>query len=98
MELHHDHPDAETKVGDTREAGGQTWKFGANQFTKFWRAGPKNGTIVCSRDYPYGITLPYFGDGIACSTFEAAATRAMAGAKREYERALDIVRKYEADK
>lgn len=89
------HPDHKTGINDTREACGRTWRFGANQYTKFWRSGPKDGTVVCSRDFPHGVGGAYLADGVVFNTFEKAAQRAMTGAKREYERALEIVRRYE---
>lgn len=96
-ELHPDHPDANCKPGDTREAGGTTWIFGANQFMHFWRARPRDGTVVCSKDYP-GFGGPYRADGMGLTkddSFEYAATTAQKGAKREYEKAKRIVDRYE---
>lgn len=66
-ELHADHPDANAKAGDTREANGTTYIFGINQFMRYWRAGPKDGTVVCSRDYP-GFGGPYRADGMSITS------------------------------
>lgn len=90
------HPDVNAKPGDTREYAGRKYVFGENQFTSYWRAGPKNGTIICSKDYPHGTSGPYIGDGTNCATFEKAADRANSGARREYEKAKAIVERYEA--
>lgn len=97
IELHPDHPDANCKPGDTRDYQGRTYKFGENQFSKYWLAGPKDGRVSCSRDYPDVSSNPYLGDGASCSTFERAADRAKAGAKREYEKAKALVTRYEGD-
>lgn len=94
--LHPDHPDAGAKPGDKQEAAGRIWTFGQNQFSSFWVAGPKDGRVVCSKDYPVVSNTPYLGDGLSCTTFEKAAERSMRGAKREYEKALEVVRRYEA--
>lgn len=93
--LHADHPDATAKPGDQRLYQGRTYKFGENQFSKYWLAGPKDGRVTCSSDYPESSANPYLGDGAACSTFEKAADRAKTGAKREYEKAKALVERYE---
>lgn len=92
--LHPDHPDAQASIGDKRQCGNAEFTFGANQYSKFWRAGPKDGTVVCASDYPE--TGPYLVNGQPAPDFPTAVARAKAGAKREYEKALDIVRRYEA--
>lgn len=96
--LHEEHPDFDRKPGDKREASGVTWTFGKNQFSCFWRAGPKDGTVVCSKDYhgaewdnPYKVGVLY------CKDFESAAKRSQSSARKEYERALEIVRRYESE-
>lgn len=91
-----DHPDFSAEPGFKREALGKTWTFGKNQFSSYWVSGPKDGRVVCSKDYPHVSNNPYLGDGLACATFEKAAERSCRGARREYEKALDIVRRYEA--
>ncbi len=96
LELNIEHPDYHHKVNDARVALGKTYKFGENQFVKFWRAGPKDGTVVCCRNFPHGSPNPYIVGHVTFSSFEAAADAARKGAKREYDKALDIVRRYEA--
>jgi len=94
-DLHPDHPDAQAVPGDKTRCGNREYTFGANQYTKFWRAGPKDGTIVCSSDYPE--TGPYLVNGKPCNDFPTAAARAVSGARAEYERALEVVRRYEKE-
>lgn len=96
-DLHPEHPDAENSPGDERTFDGLTYRFGKNQYSSFWRAGPKDGTVVCSKDYPVGSEYPYVAGGYSCRTFEDAAKRARSKAKAEYERALEIVRRYEQE-
>lgn len=96
MALHPDHPDADAAPGDTREALGRTWKFGRNQYSEYWRAGPQDGTVHCDRNYPAnGAAGPFLANGLSCKDFDTAAERARAFAKAEYERAKQIVRRYE---
>lgn len=98
MSLHPDHPDAAAKAGDERESLGRTWTFGRNQFSEYWRAGPKDGTVNCDRNYPAnGSGNPYVANGMACKDFDTAAERSRAFAKSEYQRAKAIVDRYEAD-
>jgi hypothetical protein len=78
-------------IGDTK------YTFGANQYSSFWRAGPKDGTIVCSKDYPHGSDYPYRSGINVQPTFEKAADFARRSAKNEYERALAVVQRYEAE-
>lgn len=96
LELHTEHPDSERKPGDEREFNGRTYVFGQNQFSSFWRAGPKDGTINCAKDYPTLHDHPYVVSGGHYATFEKAAEQAIKRAKSEYERALEVVRRYEA--
>jgi len=96
MELHPDHPDANARPGDQRTDGtGRLWTFGTNQYASFWRAGPKDGTVTCSKDYP-GLPEPYRVGGVACKDFDKAAARSRASARTEYEQAKRIVDRYEA--
>jgi hypothetical protein len=95
-ELHEAHPDAESAPGATRPALGRDWVFGKNQFSSFWRSGPKDGTVICSRDYPDITDRPYVVAGVHFREFEKAAAAARRGAAAEYEKALEIVRRYEA--
>lgn len=96
-ELHPEHPDHDLPVGATCESNGRVWKLGANQYVTFWRSGPKDGTVVCSKDYPHGSSGPYIAGGVVCTDFDKAAARAQKVAKAEYERALVIVKRYEAE-
>ena len=97
-ELHPEHPDVMAIPGDKREYNGREYTFGKNQYTSFWRAGPKDGTVVCSKDYPHGTECPYrTGPMYVHKTFEKAADFARKSAKSEYERALDVVRRYEQE-
>ena len=96
-ELQPEHPDFDAKVGDTREHKGKTYKFCENQYMGFWKAGPKDGTVVCSKDYPFAGSGPYKSGGITCKTFEDAADRAVVNAEREYQRAKAIVEAYERE-
>lgn len=96
-DLHPRHPDANCNPGDRfvlKE--GDTWIFGQNQFTSFWRARPKDGTVTCSRDYPEASPNPYIAAGKPHKTIEAAIAAARSNAKAEYERAKQIVDRYEA--
>lgn len=95
--LHEDHPDYNCQPGDKREVDGTTWVFGQNQYMKYWRAGPKDGTVVCSKDY-HGAEWDnaYRVGGVYCKDFESATKRSQRNAKKEYERALEIVRRYES--
>lgn len=97
-ELNIEHPDFHHKPGEKRVCAGREWTFGQNQFMNYWRAGPKDGTVVCAKDYPHGTASPYLVSGTSCKDFEKAAERAWAGARHEYERALEVVKRYEAEK
>lgn len=97
-DLNDQHPDFARKPGEKLTLGGREYTFGQNQFTSFWRAGPKDGTVVCSRDYPHGSSAPYVVNGAGIVDLDKAADRARAGAKRTYEQALEVVRRYEAEK
>lgn len=97
VELNPEHPDAECNPGDEFVlADDDKWVFGQNQFTSYWRSKPKDGTVVCSRDYPAASPNPYIAAGKPYKTIELAIAAARKFAKAEYERALEIVRKYEA--
>lgn len=95
--LHPDHPDTQARIGDERQSNGRLWKFGANQYVTFWRSGPKDGTVVCSKDYPNGSSGPYVAGGVVCKDFDTATLRAQKNAKAEYDRAKAIVERYEAN-
>lgn len=95
--LHEDHPDYNCQPGDKREVDGVVWTFGKNQYSAFWRARPKDGTVICSKDYGYeGWDSPYRSGGVYAKEFDDAARRAQRSARKEYERALEIVRRYES--
>lgn len=96
VELHPDHPDFDRKTGDERVYQGRTYKFGMNQFSCYWRSGPKDGTITCSKDYPTGSPAPYIGGEALVRTFEQAADRERNGARREYDKAKALVARYES--
>lgn len=93
--LHPDHPDAGCRPGDKRHFDGKDYAFGQNQYRSFWAAGPKDGTVTCSLDYPHGSEHPYVSGNRVHKNFEAAATRAKSNARAEYERAKSIVERYE---
>lgn len=97
--LNEEHPDFGCKPGDKRkDSKGTVWQFGRNQHSCFWRAKPKDGVIGCSKDYlgdEWGS--PYYVGGVYCRDFESAADRAKRNAKKEYERALEVVRRYESE-
>lgn len=97
IKLHPDHPDFNAKPGDKRtDDMGVEWTFGRNQYSIFWRAGPKDGSVHCSRDFP-GYGNPYRADGLGLSdpSFEYAAKVSRRGARREYEKAKRVVDRYE---
>lgn len=96
--LNEEHPDFGCKPGDKRECGGKEYTYGENQYSHFWRAGPKDGTVHCSKDFPHASDNPYTVRGVTCATFERAAERARRGARDEYDRALAVVKRYEAEK
>ena len=93
--LDKDHPDFSMKPGDKRKVGDTEYTYGENQYSCFWRAGPKDGTVNCSKDFPHISNNPYVVNGVTFASFERAVERARLGAKREYERALEVVRRYE---
>lgn len=96
--LHPAHPNAKNKPGDELTlVEGDVWKFGQNQFTSFWRSKPKDGTVVCSRDYPEASPCPYIVVGRPYKTIQLAIEAARKSAKAEYEKAKEIVRRYEAE-
>lgn len=90
------HPDAGRSPGEKLEIGGRTYVFGRNQYRCFWYAGPKDGTVTCSKDYPHGSEYPYRVDGFTARTLEKAVEFARKNARVEYERAKAIVERYEA--
>ncbi len=92
--LNPEHPDYSAQPGDTRDCLGRKWIFGRNQYTSYWRSGPKDGTVTCSKDYP-GHHLPYTVGGKYFSDFDKAAEVSRSRAKSEYERAKEIVDRYE---
>lgn len=95
--LQPEHPDYERLPKDQYTAkDGTVWTFGQNQYMKFWRAGPKDGTVACSMDYPHASDHPYRSGGRSYPDMEKALTAARRNAKAEYERALEIVRRYES--
>lgn len=97
-ELHPSHPDAKANPGDEFHLSDtDVWVFGQNQFTSFWRARPKDGTVTCSKDYPEASPNPYLAAGKPHKTIEKAIAAARAAAKSEYERAKEIVRRYEQE-
>lgn len=95
--LNPDHPDYDRNPGDEFDTSEGVWVFGRNQYSEYYRKGPKDGTVICSRDYPHSSKYPYWGGGKPSLTFEDAAKRSKAAAKREYERAKSLVERYETD-
>lgn len=92
MPLAPEHPDHDRKPGDKITVDGREWTFGANQYSSFWRA-KQAGTVTCVAEYP--DIEPYVSFGRLFEKFEDAGKRAVKGARDEYDRAKDIVRRYE---
>ena len=98
LELHPDHPDANCQPGEERVFEGRTYVFGKNQYSAFWRAGPKDGSFSCCRNYGLdGWNNLYRVGNVSTKDFESAARLARKTAKKEYERAKEIVARYERE-
>ena len=91
------HPDADLKVGSTREGAGFTWTLYKNQFGLAWKAGPRAHNIRLAINTPENFmhNSPYMIGGVGYATFEKAAAKAVDMMARDYEKAKAMVAAYE---
>ncbi len=97
MTLPENHPDFGVKTGTKKDDGtGLEWQFFSNQYCTGWTLPNKHGSFTCEvGGTSLGEGYPYRADGQLCKSWAKAANRAIAQAKREYDKAVILVAAYD---